>query len=212
MGVTVYSVIISVLLYNLSLIVIFLLRRSRVTRAKNTSGLLLFLTLLGVVRLLTPIDFDKAFIIHSSRVLPTIEDTLTAPLLGPLSLGRMLLILWAAGILMFVLLDLLRQRRFLLAEKNLPLIENKQINSIAAEFGGGFTLKVSPEIELPYVSGLFRPVIYLPDVMRNGGTSFDMKRSTSKQAMSGRKCFFGQFAFSSGGTRWYIYRRRIWIF
>lgn len=164
MGVTVYSVIISVLFYNLSLIAVFLLRRSGAIRAKYMSSLLLFLTLLGAIRLLTPIDFDHAYIIHSYKVLPVIEDALTAPLLGSLSLGKILLLIWAAGIVAFVLRDLLRQRRYYQTEKRLLLTEKEQVICVAAEFGKGFKIKMSPEIDLPYVSGLFRPVIHLPDV------------------------------------------------
>lgn len=164
MGVTVYSVIVSVLFYNLSLIAVFLLRRSGAIRAKNISALLLFFTFLGAVRLLTPLDFKGSVIIRSYKVLPAIENALKAPLLGPLSLGRILLLFWAVGTLVFIVRDLIRQRRYVLADKRLALSKNKQIARIAAEFGKGFRLKVSPEIDLPYVTGLLKPVICLPDV------------------------------------------------
>lgn len=164
MGVTVYSVIVSVLFYNLSLIAVFLLRRSGAIQAKNTSALLLFFTFLGAVRLLTPLDFKGSVIIRSYKVLPAIENALKAPLLGPLSLGRILLLFWAVGTLVFIVRDLIRQRRYVLADKRLALSKNKQIARIAAEFGKGFRLKVSPEIDLPYVTGLLKPVICLPDV------------------------------------------------
>ena len=164
MGVTVYSVIVSILFYNLSLIVVFLLRRSGAIRAKNTSALLLFFTFLGAVLLLTPLDFKGSVVIRSSRVLPAIENALNVPLLGPLSLGRILLLFWAVGTLVFIVRDLIRQRRYVLADKRLALSENEQIAHIAAEYGKGFRLKVSPEIDIPYVSGLLKPVIHLPDV------------------------------------------------
>ena len=164
MGITVYSVVISGLFYNLSLIAVFLLRRSGAIRAKNTSALLLFFTFLGAVRLLTPLDFKGSVIIRSYKVLPAIENALNSPLLGPLSLGRILLLIWAVGTLVFIVRDLIRQRRYVLADKRLALSENEQIARIAAEFGKGFRLKVSPEIDLPYVTGLLKPVIHLPDV------------------------------------------------
>lgn len=164
MGVTVYSVIVSFLFFNLSLVAVFLLRRSGAIRAKNTSGLLLFFTFLGAVRLLTPLDFRGSVVIRSYIVLPTVENALKAQLLGPLNLGRILLLIWAVGTLIFIVRDLIRQRRYILADKLLPLSENEQIARIAAEFGKGFLLKVSPEIDLPYVTGLLKPVIHLPDV------------------------------------------------
>ena len=164
MGVTVYSVIVSVVIYNLSLIAVFLLRRSGAIRAKYTSALLLFLTLLGAIRLFTPIDLDDAFVIRSYKVLPAIEDALTAPWPGGLSLGKIILLIWAAGTLVFILRDLHRQWRYSVADRLLPLTENEQISRIAAEFGKGFTLKISPEIDLPYVTGFFKSVIYVPDI------------------------------------------------
>lgn len=164
MGVTVYSVIVSVLFYIFSLAVVFLLRRSGAIRAKNTSALLLFFTFLGAVRLLTPLDFKGSVILRSYIVLPAIENALKAPLLGPLSLGRILLLIWTVGTLVFIVRDLIRHQRFVLADKRLALSENEQIARIAAEFGKGFRLKVSSEIDLPYVTGLLKPVIHLPDV------------------------------------------------
>ena len=164
MGVTAYSVIVSVLFYNLSLIAVFLLRRSGAIQAKNTSALLLFFTFLGAVRLLTPLDFKGSVVIRSYKVLPAIENALNVPLLGPLSPGRILLLIWTVGTLVFIVRDLIRQRRYVLADKQLPLSENEQIARIAAEYGKGFRLKVSPEIDLPYVTGLLKPVIHLPDV------------------------------------------------
>jgi beta-lactamase regulating signal transducer with metallopeptidase domain len=164
MGVTVYSVIVSVVFYNLSLIVVFLLRRSGAIRAKYTSALLLFLTLLGAIRLLTPIDLDDAYVIRSYKILPAIEDALTAPLPGGLSPGEIILLIWAAGTLVFILRDLRRQMRYDAADRLLSLTENEQISRIAAEFGEDFTLKISPEITLPYVTGLLKPVICVPDL------------------------------------------------
>ena len=164
MGVTVYSVIVSVVIYNLSLIAVFLLLRSGAIRAKYTSALLLFLTLLGAIRLLTPIDLDDALVIRSYKVLPAIEDALTAPLPGGLSLGKIIWLICAAGTFVFILRDLHRQWRYNVADRLLPLTENEQISRIAAEFGNGFTLKISPEIDLPYVTGFFKSVIYVPDI------------------------------------------------
>lgn len=164
MGITAYSVIVSVLLYNVSLLAVYLLRRSGAVRAKHTSALLLLLTFLAVARLLMPFDVHGSHVIRSYKVLPAIERGLTFPLLGPFSLGGILLIVWAAGTLFFVLRDLSAQLRFLRAKKDLPLRENEQISRIAAQYGKGFALKISPEIDLPYVTGLFKPVIYVPDI------------------------------------------------
>ena len=164
MGITAYSVIVSVLLYNISLLAVYLLRRSGAVRAKHASALLLLLTFLAVARLLMPFDVHGSHVIRSYKVLPAIERGLTFPLLGPFRLGGILLIVWAVGTFFFVLRDLSAQLRFLRAKKDLPLRENEQISRIAAQYGKGFALKISPEIDLPFVTGLFKPVIYVPDI------------------------------------------------
>lgn len=163
MGITAYSVIISVLFYNLSLIVVFLLSRSGLIRAKYTSALLLLLTFLGAVRLLIPIDLDQAYVIRSNKVLPAIEDALSKPLLGTISPGRLLLLIWAAGTVVFILRDIVKLRSGRLAAEQFKTAENERVSRIAEEFGNGFDLKISPDVDLPYVAGFFHPVIFLPD-------------------------------------------------
>ena len=163
MGVTAYSIIVSVLFYNLSLIVVYLLSRSGVIRAKYTSALLLFLTFLGAVRLLLPIDLNQAYVIRSYKVLPAVEDLLSKPLLGSLSLGRILLLIWVVGTTAFILRDVMKLRRDRLAAEQFEIVENERVSRIAEEFGKGFELKISPDVDLPYVAGFFHPAIYLPD-------------------------------------------------
>ena len=41
-------------------------------------------------------------------------------------------------------------------------VENEQAARLAAEFGGKYIVKVSPDISVPHMAGLFHPVIYLP--------------------------------------------------
>ena len=65
MGITIYSVVISVIFFNVALIAAFLMRRSNTFLARHTVSFLLLMVLLGIIRLLTPIDFDKAFVVRS---------------------------------------------------------------------------------------------------------------------------------------------------
>lgn len=41
-------------------------------------------------------------------------------------------------------------------------VEDEQVARLAAEFGGKYIVKVSPDISVPHMAGLFHPVIYLP--------------------------------------------------
>lgn len=164
MSISAYSIIVSVLYYNLCLIAIALLRRSGLIRAKYVSALLLYLTLLAALRLVTPVDLKYALVIRSYRVLPALERALTAPLLGPISIGQLILMLWGAGTLFFLVRDLIKQLRFHHEVRRMLSVEDEQIARIAAEYPGRYSIKISPGISLPFVAGLFRPVIYLPAI------------------------------------------------
>lgn len=140
------------------------MRRSNTLLAKRTVSFLLLTVLLGVVRLLTPIDFDKAVVVRSYHVIPAIEDFLNLNFVGPFTIGSILLAVWFLGTLAFVVYDIVLQFRFVQVSRNYPVSDRKDILDLAGEFGTGFSVMVSPQISRPYVSGLLRPVIYLPDL------------------------------------------------
>lgn len=164
MGITVYSVVISVLFFNIALIAAFIMRRSSVFLAKRTVSFLLLTVLLGIVRLLFPIDFDLAFVVRSYHVLPAVEELLKRPVVGSLSVASLLLGVWAAGTAVFLIRDLVAQLRFFWTSRSYPSANRMDLLDLAAEFGNNYGLLVSPAISRPYVAGLFRPVIYLPDL------------------------------------------------
>ena len=193
MGVTAYSIIASVLFYNISLIVLALLRRSGVLRAKYISALLLLMTLLAGLRLVLPFDLKFALILRSYRFMPAAKRFLTAPLIGTLSLGRLLLLVWAVGIVVSVSRDIAQQLRFWRSERHMILIEDEQIERIAAEFPGAYSVKVSPQIQLPFVTGLFKPVIYLPNIELSDEQWRNVFRHETQHIRSGdewKKLFF----------------------
>lgn len=164
MGITVYSVIISVAFFNIALIAAFIMRRSSVFLAKRTVSFLLLTVLLGIIRLLIPIDFDRAFVVRSYQVIPAVEDFLSRSAVGSFSVASLLFAIWAVGTSAFLIRDLIRQLRFLRESRRYPTVDRMDLIELAGEFGGNFGLLVSPVISRPYVSGLFRPVIYLPDI------------------------------------------------
>ena len=164
MGVTVYSVIVSVILFNIALIAAFIMRRSSTFLAKRTVSFLLLMVLLGIVRLLTPIDFDKAYIVRSYQVIPAIENFLNRPVAGDYTLGSLLLFVWLAGTVVFLARDLVKQIRFVRTSRNYPPADRRDLLDLAGEYGGNFGLLVSSSISRPYTAGLFRPAIYLPDI------------------------------------------------
>ena len=164
MGITIYSVVISIVFFNLALIVAFIMRRSSVMLAKQTTQFMLLTVLLGVARLLTPIDFDKAIVLRSYRVIPAIEDFLKRPVAGSFTIASLLLAIWLFGTLAFLIRDVTRQIHFVRTSRSYPPSDRRDLLELAGEYGSDFSLLVSPSISRPYTAGLFRPCIYLPDI------------------------------------------------
>lgn len=164
MGITVYSVIISVVFFYIALIAAFIMRRSNTFLARHTVSFLLLMVLLGIVRLLTPIDFDKAFVVRSYQVIPAIEDFINRPIVGSYTLGSLLLLIWLAGTVVFLVSDIVKQVHFVRTSRNYPPSDRRDLIDLAGEYGSNFGLLVSSSISRPYTAGLFHPVIYLPDI------------------------------------------------
>ena len=167
MGITVYSVAISIVFYNLALIAVFILRRSPGFRAKHAVSLLAFITVLGVVRLVLPIDFDAAYVVRSYKIIPAVEDFLRRPLAASFTYGHLLSALWAVGSLAMVIKDVRLQRRFDRYLQSIDFVDRPELLKIAAEYGNDFAVLISPQLHMPFTSGILHPVIYLPDVELN---------------------------------------------
>lgn len=164
MGVTVYSIVASVIFFNVALVTAFIMRRSSTFVARRTVSYLLLMVLLGIIRLLTPIDFDKAFVVRSYQVISMIEDFLNRSIVGSYTFGSLLLLVWLAGTVTFIVRDMIMQIRFVHASHNYPPSDRRDLLDLAGEYGSNFGLLVSSSISCPYTAGLFRPVIYLPDI------------------------------------------------
>lgn len=164
MGITVYSDIISVVFFNIALIAAFIMRRSETFLAKHTVSFLLLMVLLGIIRLLTPIDFDSAYVVRSYQVIPAIEDFINRPIAGNYTLGSLLLLIWLVGTVVFLAQDIVKQIRFVRTSRNYPPSDRRDLLDLAGEYGSNFGLLVSSSISRPYTAGLFRPTIYLPDI------------------------------------------------
>ena len=72
--ISIYSVISSIIFYNLGLFILFVLRRKTDFMARYAISTLLLLSVLSMVRLVLPIDFDAAHVIRSETILPKLID------------------------------------------------------------------------------------------------------------------------------------------
>lgn len=160
-----YSVCSAVIFYNLSLVLVFLLRRKTRFLARYSTSVLLFITVLGLVRLFTPVDLKPAIVIPSRYLLPAVQSALqfNIPVLN-ISVGIVLLIVWGCGTVGFILRDIIVVLRSYRIRRNYITIEDKRIKKLAASFGSEYIVKVSPDVKEPYVAGIFRPTIYLPNI------------------------------------------------
>lgn len=165
MVINAYSIFSAVIFYNLSLVLVFLLRRKTRFLARYSTSALLFITVLGLVRLFTPIDLKPAVVIPSRTILPAIQSTLqfNIPVLN-ISIGIVLLILWGCGTVGFILRDIIVELRSYRIRRKYLVIEDKRIEKLVAGFSSEYIVRVSPDVKAPYVAGIFRPVIYLPDI------------------------------------------------
>ena len=161
--ITVYSLCCSVVFFNISLIGVFLLRRKTWFLARYAASSLIFLTVLGLVHLFIPVDLELAHVIRSEHIIPTIQKALTSKILGGrTSIGAVLLLIWGCGTVVFAVRDLALCMKAHRSREKYLYVEDDQVARLAAEFGGKYIVKVSPDISVPHMAGLFHPVIYLP--------------------------------------------------
>ena len=93
-GVSIYSFVIAVICFNICLVVISVLRRNTIFLVKSSTSMLLLLSLLGIIRLLLPLDMYHAVVIQSSKVIPWITGLLRKPLLGYITLWMLMVFIW----------------------------------------------------------------------------------------------------------------------
>ena len=160
-----YSVCSAVIFYNLSLVLVFLLRRKTRFLARYSTSVLLFITVLGLVRLFTPVDLKPAIVIPSTTILPAVQSALLFNIPGlNISIGIVLLIIWGCGTVGFIIRDIVIELRAYRIRRKYSVVEDKRIEKLAAGFSSEYSVKVSPDVKSPYVAGIFRPVIHLPDI------------------------------------------------
>lgn len=163
--ISVYSVCSAIIFYNLSLAAVFLLRRKTRFLARYTVSVLLFISVLGLVRLFTPIDLEAAYVIRSWQLLPALQRVMASelPPFG-IKVCTLLLIIWGCGTAAFAAKDIAAALRAKRARRGYIYVEDERIKKLAAGFGSKCVVKISPNVRSPYVAGIFSPAIYLPDI------------------------------------------------
>ena len=67
-----------------------------------------------------------------------------------------------------VIKDIRLQWRFDRYLQSIDFVDRSELLEIAAEYGNDFAVLISPQLNMPFTSGILHPVIYLPDVELSG--------------------------------------------
>lgn len=167
-----YSLVTTIVLYNLALVLIYFLRRKNSFMARCGTEVMLFITLLAVIRLLSPIDFSRAFIVRSKKLAPAVKNALQfSPfaLLPAVNLGKLAVCIWLAGACRFAGKYASELYRALRSRKAYVSVSNEEAEQAIEKLGAKYPVVVSGQVSLPHTAGFFRPVIYLPDIELSQG-------------------------------------------
>jgi beta-lactamase regulating signal transducer with metallopeptidase domain len=135
---------------------------------------LLFLTILSILRLIASFEMPFTKVIRSRVIYPKIMSFLDIILLSfrgfTLRVSTIFLTIWIAGIIIYWLRVASRQIRFRKYTLSLNEAKDQRINSLLTQITGQSKSKIKVILvpasytASPILTGLFRPVIYLPDI------------------------------------------------
>ena len=163
-----YSLIMAILLFNSAMAIAALLRRKAGYLAKYSASALVLLALFGALRVFLPLTFPFAYVHNSWETIPKIAAALGAdiwPGANRIALYDVLLVIWGVGslaMLIRVARNELKERSY---RKRYRVSENAQACRVARELGlNRAKITVSPDVAVPYVTGVFTARIYLPRI------------------------------------------------
>ncbi|MBE6968191.1 MAG: M56 family metallopeptidase [Ruminococcaceae bacterium] len=158
-----YSFALSIILFNLALVLVFLLRRKRYFIARYGIQVLILIVALGIIRLFSPVDGQFPHVIRSHKVIPAIRSALGYGIFGnQITVGKILLAVWLGGTAVFLIRDVCLILRFKWQRAGYTECNNAQVRAIAKELGITKPLVITPCVPMPHVAGHFRQVIYVP--------------------------------------------------
>lgn len=162
-----YSMITTIVLYNLALILIYFLRRKKSFMALCGTEVMLFVTLLAVIRLLSPIDFPRAYIVRSEKLVPVAKNLLKLSpfaLFPAVNLGKLAVCIWLTGTCWYVGKYASELYRAIHSRKAYVSVSNKEAEQAIQSLGVKYPVLISRQVSSPHTAGFFRPVIYLPEL------------------------------------------------
>lgn len=160
-----YSFLSVIIFYNIALFAVFALIRNTHFLIKYSTSTLMFLSFLAFLRFFIPWDCPHAYVISSNYVLPKTQNFFAIRLINEIkwtSIGYLIIYIWILGALIYFIKEVLILARLYKLRSSYSVLHHKQIEQIAESFGKEYKVVISPDIRVPYVSGVFRKAIYLP--------------------------------------------------
>lgn len=142
-----------------------LLTRKRSYRVFRIDFIAAFASI-ALIRMLLPLEFINTHTLTSLTVVPAIYTILSSPLVGPLSIGQGLAIIWGLGSCSGLVRLVLRTRRLNQAIQHLP----------AAQLPDTFAIPQNVRVARmhgavsPFVCGVRHPQLVLPDMPMDAAT------------------------------------------
>ena len=161
-----YSLIAAVLLFNIAMIIVALVQRRMGYLAVYSTHALVFLAVLNALCITLPFKFRYAPFVYSYTILPAINNTLYGDRWQTsYSLFNIILLLWSIGSLVMLIktvVTILKERNY---QKKYRTVDKTRAEHAAQNLQlKRVEITVSPDVVIPYVTGLFKARIYLPDI------------------------------------------------
>ena len=170
MEVSMYSVLMSILWFSIFVTVFSILRRRNQFIATFSVWPLLLLFLVCTIRTFGVFEFPNTPVLQSFKIFPVIRDAVVYPLFTvfgiEITVCIMLLAIWGIGSIALLLRLAINYARFSRALSRIPATDDERlIREVNELFGPKYKAKVvkSKHVEVPMITGFFRPVIFFPE-------------------------------------------------
>lgn len=155
-----FSVLSALFIYSLSLIPVCLMRRSTKFLEKGGTSALLLAFAFATARLILPFEMPATFAIRSWNLLGVpLKFFRTYP-----TVTRLLLAVWGIGAIVVTRNDVVDLYRAHKQCDGYDIEEREHVQEVAERLCIPCPVLVTPSTEIPYVAGIFRYKIYIPDV------------------------------------------------
>jgi len=159
-----FSLILAVILLNISIAFVILQKNRTSFILKYNPAILVIIAVLFALRVLLPVEFPRAIVIQSYSIVPAVWSILKKDIpLVKAPVWMLLLLVWLIGTITVIINTLLIEYRSARERKNYRTLISSQIDGIAEKLGfKKAVILLSPDVRIPFITGFFKPHIYLP--------------------------------------------------